>query len=67
MEKMILKVPEMSCMHCVQQIEKALRALDQVQNIEVRLEDKTVHLSADPVMREEIIAAIENIGFDVES
>ena len=36
MEKMILKVPEMSCMHCVQQIEKALRALDQVQNVEVR-------------------------------
>ena len=65
MGKMVFKVPEVSCMHCVRQIEGALGKLDGVQDVNVDLEEKTVTVMAEPSMQQSIIAAIEDAGFDV--
>lgn len=63
---MKLKVPGMMCMHCVKSITEALNDLDGVTDVAVELETKTVSLNADASLKEAVVNAIEDIGFDVE-
>lgn len=65
MEKMVLKVEGMSCNHCKMSVEKAVKGKGG--EALVSLEEKTVTVSYDPAKTslEDIIAEIEEQGYDV--
>ena len=63
---MEFKVPGMMCMHCVNDVKAALEGLEGVADVQINLENKTVSLTADPTIKQTIINAIEDLGFDVE-
>ena len=62
-----LNVPDISCGHCKSSIEGAVAALDGIASVEVHIEEKTVDLSFDDgaLAIDQIIAAIEEVGYDV--
>jgi len=59
-----LKVEGMSCHHCEMAVEKAVKGIAGVENVQVDLANKEVKVagSAD---REQIAKAIEQAGYDV--
>jgi len=64
-EPVVYSVPEISCDHCKQSIEGAVGPVDGVEYVDVDVAAKTVAVvggSSDAV-----IAAIEDVGFDVET
>lgn len=63
---MNFKVPGMMCMHCVKSVTDALNAMEGVGNVQVNLSTKEVSLEAEEGLRASIVAAIEDLGFDVE-
>ena len=63
---MNFKVPGMMCMHCVKSVTDALNAMEGVGNVQVNLSTKEVSLEAEEGLRAAIVAAIEDLGFDVE-
>lgn len=67
MEKAILNVEGMSCVHCVNAISKAVGALDGVSEVNVDLEKKTVLVKFDDakVTIDTIKDEIEDQGYDV--
>ena len=67
MEKTVLKVEGMSCMHCVRAVKGAVSALDGVESVEVDLTAKSVMVERDPAQANlaAIRAAIEDAGYDV--
>ena len=58
-----LSVPEISCGHCKDTIEGAVRGLDGVTRVDVDVDAKTVQV--DGGEQSTIIEAIEDVGFDV--
>ena len=64
MEK-IVKVIGMNCAHCEAKIDKGLNALDGVSAV-VDLDNKSVAINSE-LSNDEIIQAIEEIGYKVES
>lgn len=58
----VLKVPEMSCSHCVDRISKALTA----ENLDfiVSLEEKTVQINGSDADVSKAIAALDDVGYD---
>ena len=66
MEKIILKVPGMMCMHCVGSIKGALEAMEGVSEVEINLAEKSVSFVAEPAMKQKAIDAIDDLGFEVE-
>lgn len=62
-----LNVPDISCGHCKSSIEGALAPMDGVERAEVTIEARTVDVAYDDasVDLEQIIAAIEEQGYDV--
>ncbi len=62
-----LSVPDISCGHCKSSIEGAVAPLPGVEKVEVHIEEKTVDLDydADSTTLDEIVAAIEEQGYDV--
>ena len=66
MTKAVLKIPNMSCKHCVMRIEKAIKSVGAEGKAD--LETKTAVVEFDPgkVRLEEIIKAIERYGYEVE-
>ncbi|MDR0220300.1 MAG: copper ion binding protein [Lachnospiraceae bacterium] len=67
MEKTVLNVEGMSCEHCVKAVSEAVGALTGVVNVGVDLAAGTVAVEFDPAVSplEEIIAEIEDVGYDV--
>lgn len=63
---MNFKVPGMMCMHCVKSVTDALNAMEGVGNVQINLSTKEVSLEAEEGLRAAIVAAIEDLGFDVE-
>lgn len=63
---MKLTVPGMMCMHCVKNVTDTLNAMEGVAEVNVDLATKTVTLQAEESKKAQIIAAIEDLGFDVE-
>lgn len=61
-----LKINGMSCGHCTGSVQKALEAIPGLSHISVDLEGKKASFKNDGVAREEIRAAISNIGFEPE-
>jgi copper ion binding protein len=60
-----LKVSGMTCGHCVQAVEKALRNHDGVRNATVNLDSGTAEVEYDEgrVAPEQMIAAVESEGY----
>lgn len=67
MDTLILKVPQMNCSHCVSKITNFVSEVQGVKNIECSLQSKEVKVSfVAPADEEQIIAAIEDCGFEIE-
>lgn len=67
MQEVTLSVPDMSCEHCVNAINNALKGLEGVENVKVDLPSKTVAFSYQPedVTMEKIEAALDDAGYSV--
>ena len=62
----LLKVPDMSCNHCVMSIEKALKSVQGVSNVVVDLKEKKVSVEhPDELDRQVIVGAIQSAGYSV--
>lgn len=57
------KVEEMHCNHCVESIDKALRDLEGVENIDIDLDSKIVSLEGE-IDDKKVIDSLDDIGFD---
>ncbi|WP_456394714.1 heavy-metal-associated domain-containing protein [Thermococcus sp.] len=66
MTEVVLKIPNMSCKHCVMKITKAIEGVGA--KGEVSLEEKKAFVEFDPgkVRLEDIVKAIERYGYEVE-
>ena len=62
----IIKVAGMSCNHCKMAVEKALKGVPGVEKAQVDLEKKQAVVEGTP-QREELVKAIEDAGYEVES
>ncbi len=71
MEKKIYEknvyIEGMSCNHCKMSVEKALKSIDGVENVVVKLDDKKASItSTKSINNDEIKKVIEDIGFEVK-
>ena len=71
MEKKIYEknvyIEGMSCNHCKMCVEKALKGIDGVENVAVKLDDKKASItSTKSINNDKIKKVIEDIGFEVK-
>lgn len=66
MEKVTLHVEGMMCMHCVAHVEKALKAVPGVKEVEVSLEGKSAVVSGIALNEETLKAAVVDAGYEVK-
>jgi len=67
MEELSLKVPDMSCGHCVGAIQRAMEVLDGVTAVEASLDTKIVKIKSDRVLHiDEVLAAVAGAGYTPE-
>ena len=68
MAKKILKISGMHCAGCVQSVEKAIRKIDSVKEVQVNLaaESATVETTDAEIPMEKIRKAVENSGYQIE-
>lgn len=64
MEQILLKVKNMSCNHCKNTVEKAVKSVGGVESVEVNLEQGQVVVTGS-AHRDQLIKAIEEAGYDV--
>lgn len=67
MKEVTLSVPDMSCEHCVNAINNALKGFDGIEGVNVDLPSKTVNFGYQPeqVTMEKIEAALDDAGYSV--
>ncbi|HHW43683.1 copper resistance protein CopZ [Desulfofundulus thermobenzoicus] len=66
MPETILRVEGMSCNHCRMAVEKALKEIPEVQEVDVNLDKKSARVTHGPgVTREELARAVEKAGYTV--
>jgi len=67
MEKLTLKVKDMSCEHCVKAITTAVNTLSGVFKVAIDLKTKTVTIEHDPMLvtSDTIRCKIEEQGYDI--
>ena len=68
-EKIELKIGGLSCNHCKMKIEKALKTLDGVENVQVNLEDgeAIVDFNSAKISEAELKRVIGDVGYEVIS
>jgi len=66
-QETVLSVPDVSCEHCVNAINGALKDLPGVQAVNTDIPTKTVHLRYDPnqLSLEKVEAALDDVGYTV--
>lgn len=66
-ENLVFHVEGMSCQHCSESIQKALKALEGIDSVAVDLKEKkvTVVFDANKVKEKEMAAAILDQGFEI--
>jgi len=66
-QETILSVPDISCQHCVNAINGALKELPGVETVSTDIPTKTVHLRYDPnqLSMEKVEAALDDVGYTV--
>lgn len=64
-----LRIGGMSCEHCVQRVQKALRGVDGVvdANVDLAAKSATVTADADMVTVDALIRAVEGVGYTAEA
>ena len=64
-----LNVPDISCDHCKDTIEGAVGQLEGVETVQVDVEQRTVAVAFDEteISLPQIVAAIDEVGYEVES
>ena len=69
MATVTLSVPDISCDHCKQSIEGALKVVDGVSAVDVHISERTVNVSYDEkkVQEETIAKTIEDQGYTIGS
>lgn len=64
MEEIQLKVPDMSCGHCIGAIQRAMETIDGVTEVEASLETKVVVIRSDrPLNEEEVLVSVRGAGY----
>ncbi|HEX2264664.1 MAG TPA: heavy-metal-associated domain-containing protein [Solirubrobacterales bacterium] len=66
MSRLTLKVPDMSCGHCVSSVSDAVRGLPGVTEVDVDLESKLVEVDGDGVDVAPVEQAIRDAGYEAE-
>lgn len=68
-EKLTLSISGMSCNHCKMKVEKALKTLDGVEDVQVNLEAGQADVQYDPnkITGQELKAVIGEAGYEVKS
>jgi copper chaperone len=67
MKEFILKVPDISCGHCVAAVRGAVEGIEGVQEVQVSLESKTVSARGiDELDVSDIVRAIQGAGYSPE-
>jgi copper chaperone CopZ len=61
------KVPDMDCKSCISSIEQAVRRVDASASVTADLETKQVIVGSEKAEIQDIMAAIEGAGFEVEA
>ena len=61
--QVIYRIEGMSCNHCKNSVEKAIRGLENVENVEVVLGKKEAVVTGKPSY-EDVKKAVEELGFD---
>ena len=66
-QETVLSVPDVSCQHCVNAINGALKDLPGVESVNTDIPTKTVHLRYDAshISMEKVEAALDDIGYTV--
>lgn len=66
-QETVLSVPDVSCQHCVNAINGALKGLPGVESVNTDIPTKTVHLRYDAgqISMEKVEAALDDIGYTV--
>ena len=64
-----LNVPDISCNHCKDTIEGAVGQLEGIETVQVDVEQRTVAVAFDEteISLPQIVAAIDEVGYEVES
>jgi hypothetical protein len=67
MEELILKIPDMTCQHCVRTINRALQKIEGIKSVDINLKTKIVKLMSETVIsQDEVIEAIKKEGYECE-
>jgi len=63
----VLSAPDISCEHCVNAINGALKDLPGVETVDTDIPTKTVHLRYDPtkISLEKVEAVLDDVGYTV--
>ena len=64
-EQLLLSVPGMSCGHCEAAIKHEVGSVAGVAEVDVDLDAKLVTVRGESLDRDEIVAAIDEAGYDV--
>lgn len=67
MSKLTLKVPDMSCGHCVASVSGAVERVPGVEGVEVDLEGKRVEVAGEGLDPALVAAAVREAGYEPES
>ena len=67
MEELRLKVPDMTCGHCVGAIQIAMERMEGVSAVDASLDTKIVKITSDrPLNKKEVLAAVAGAGYTPE-
>ncbi|MBS4032492.1 MAG: heavy-metal-associated domain-containing protein [Clostridiales bacterium] len=67
-EKIVLNISGMTCNHCKMKVEKALKTLDGVEDVQINLDGGTADVSFDSgkVSADDLKAVIGDAGYEVK-
>jgi copper chaperone CopZ len=66
MTKVVLKIPNMSCKHCVMRITKAIESVGAKGEVSLEEKKAVVEFDIERTTLDDIIGAIERYGYEVE-
>jgi copper ion binding protein len=65
LQQLVFTVPGMSCSHCEAAVTREVGAVAGVAAVDVDLDSKLVTVRGEALVRDEIVAAIDEAGYDV--
>ena len=65
LQQLVFSVPGISCGHCEAAITREVSAVDGVAAVDVDLDSKLVTVRGEALDRDDIVAAIDEAGYDV--